>query len=159
MIQAINRGESLGGFSAAELQGILDGTLDTPEGAIELRNNAREYYSRGVQGEATVLFDTGSISHRLRVGLRYHEDEEDRLQRQSSYTQINGNLVLDDFGLLGNAGNRVEQAEALAAWVYDTDRDRPPDAEPGRAHRGHGAQPTPLGISVRPHRRPLSPDR
>jgi len=120
VIQAVNRGESLGGFSAAELQGFLDGTLDTPEGAIELRNNAREYYSRGVQGEATVLFDTGNISHRLRVGLRYHEDEEDRLQRQSTYTQVNGSLVLDDFGLLGNAGNRIEQAEALAAWVYDT---------------------------------------
>lgn len=119
VIQAVNRGESLGGFSAAELQGILDGTLDTPEGAIELRNNAREYYSRGVQGEATLLFDTGAVSHRLRIGLRYHEDEEDRLQRQSSYTQVNGNLVLDDFGLLGNAGNRVEEAEALAAWIYD----------------------------------------
>ncbi|MEX0914712.1 MAG: TonB-dependent receptor [Wenzhouxiangellaceae bacterium] len=120
VIQAVNRGQSLGGFTAEELQGMLDGTLDTPEGAIELRNNSREYYSRGVQGEATVLFDTGALSHRLRVGLRYHEDEEDRLQRQSTYTQINGNLVLDDFGLLGNAGNRVEEAEALAAWIYDT---------------------------------------
>ncbi|HKL53184.1 MAG TPA: TonB-dependent receptor, partial [Wenzhouxiangellaceae bacterium] len=120
VVQAVNRGESLGGFTAAELQAMLDGTLDTPEGAIELRNNSREYYSRGVQGEAALLFDTGSISHRLRVGLRYHEDEEDRLQRQSTYTQVNGSLVLDDFGLLGNAGNRIEQAEALAAWVYDT---------------------------------------
>ena len=120
VIQAVNRGEALGGLNPAELQGILDGSRDTAQGAIELRNNAREYYSAGIQAEAAFKFQSGPLSHRLRVGLRYHEDEEDRLQRQSSYTQVDGSLVLDDFGLLGNAGNRVEQAEALAAWVYDT---------------------------------------
>jgi Fe(3+) dicitrate transport protein len=120
VIQAINRGESLGGLSAAELQGILDGSRDTLPGSIELRNNAREYYSRGIQGEAVIRFDTGPLSHRLRVGTRLHEDEEDRLQRQSAYSQDNGTLVLDDFGLLGNAGNRVEQAEAWATWIYDS---------------------------------------
>ncbi|MDT8408907.1 MAG: TonB-dependent receptor [Wenzhouxiangellaceae bacterium] len=120
VIQSVNRGESLGGLTTAELQGILDGTRDTAKGAIELRNNAREYESKGVQGEATIAFDTGPLAHSLRIGLRYHEDEEDRLQRQSTYTQIDGRLVLDDFGLLGNAGNRVEEAEALATWIYDT---------------------------------------
>jgi len=120
VIQAINRGNSLGGLTPDELQGILDGTRDTAEGSIELRNNDREYESKGVQGEATIAFETGPLSHSLRVGLRYHEDEEDRLQRLETYSQINGNLVLDDFGVLGNAGNRVEEAEALAAWIYDT---------------------------------------
>jgi len=119
VIQAINRGESLGGFSTDQLQGILDGTVDTAAGAIELRNNSREYYSRGIQGEAVVRFDTGPLSHSLRIGTRLHEDEEDRLQRQSSYSQVNGSLVLEDFGLLGNAGNRVEQAEAWAGWIYN----------------------------------------
>jgi len=120
VIQAINRGNSLGGLTPDELQGILDGTRDTAEGSIELRNNDREYESKGIQGEATIAFETGPLSHSLRVGLRYHEDEEDRLQRLETYSQINGNLVLDDFGVLGNAGNRVEEAEALAAWIYDT---------------------------------------
>jgi len=120
VIQAVNRGDSLGGLTPEELQGIVDGTRDTVEGSIELRNNDRQYESKGVQGEATIAFETGALSHSLRVGLRYHEDEEDRLQRMNTYSQINGNLVLDDVGLLGNAGNRVEQAEALAAWIYDT---------------------------------------
>ncbi len=120
VIQAVNRGNSLGGLTPAELQGILDGARDTAQGAIEIRNNSREYESKGVQGEATVAFDTGALSHSLRVGLRYHEDDEDRLQRMSTYSQVNGSLVLDDFGLLGNAGNRLEEAEALAAWIYDT---------------------------------------
>jgi len=120
VIQAVNRGNSLGGLTPDELQGILDGTRDTAEGSIELRNNDREYESKGIQGEATIAFETGPLSHALRIGLRYHEDEEDRLQRLETYSQINGSLVLDDFGLLGNAGNRVEEAEALAAWIYDT---------------------------------------
>ena len=42
-----------------------------------------------------------------------------RLQRNSSYHQQNGGLVLDDPGLLGNAGNRVQEAEAVAMHVYD----------------------------------------
>ncbi|MDT8319005.1 MAG: TonB-dependent receptor [Xanthomonadales bacterium] len=120
IIQAVNRGESLGGLTPGQLQDILDGTRDTEQGAIEIRNNSREYFSRGVQAEATLAFDTGPLAHSLRAGFRYHEDEEDRLQRQSTYTQINGSLVLDDFGVLGNAGNRIEEAEALAVWIYDT---------------------------------------
>ncbi|MFU8878389.1 MAG: TonB-dependent receptor family protein [Wenzhouxiangellaceae bacterium] len=120
VINAVNRGQSLGGFSPAELQAILDGTMDTAPGAIELRNNDRAYESKGIQGEALFKFATGPLNHRLRVGLRYHEDEEDRLQRMETWTQINGKLVLEDFGVLGNAGNRLEEAEALALWVHDT---------------------------------------
>jgi len=119
VLQAVNRDQSLGGLLPAELQAILDGSADTAEGAVQLRNNAREYFSRGVQAEALLKFVTGPVAHRLRVGTRIHEDEEDRLQRNSTYTQINGRLVLDDFGLLGNAGNRVERADAWATWIHD----------------------------------------
>lgn len=119
VIDAINRGESLGGFSAAQLQGILDGTVDTAAGSIQLRSNAREYYSRGVQFQLDWDFVAGDVTHELEVGVRYHEDEEDRLQRNSSYRQENGALILDDFGLLGNAGNRIQDAEAVAIHFYD----------------------------------------
>lgn len=118
VIQAVNRGESIGDFSAADLQAILDGA-DTATGAIQLRANAREYYSRGIQLGALWDFTTGNVLHQLDVGIRYHEDEEDRLQRNSSYTQSGGRLLLDDLGVLGNAGNRVQQAEALAFYIRD----------------------------------------
>jgi len=120
VVQAINRGQSLNGFTPAELQALLDGTADSAIGAIQIRNNNREYYSRGVQGEAAIEFDTGPARHELRLGLRVHEDEEDRLQRNSTYSQINGSLALADIGRLGNAGNRIEQADAIALWAYDT---------------------------------------
>lgn len=119
VVQAINAGNDLGGMTAAELEAILDGTADTLPGSIQVRSNAREYYSRGVQLGLSWHTTTGETTHDIEIGLRLHEDEEDRLQRNSSYHQENGSLVLDDVGLLGNAGNRVQEAEALSFHIYD----------------------------------------
>lgn len=120
LIQAINRGENFQGFTPEELQALLDGTADSAPGAIELRNNSREYYSRGVQGEARMDLETGDLRHDLRIGARVHRDEEDRLQQFATFSQINGTLVPEDPGVPGNRGNRIEEAEAWALWLYDT---------------------------------------
>ncbi len=119
VIQAVNSGTSLDGLSTAQLEGILDGTLDTAAGSIQLRANDREYYSRGAQFKLAWDRDIGDTSHSLELGLRYHRDQEDRLQRNSTYSQQGGTLVLDDLGELGNAGNRIQEAEALAIHIYD----------------------------------------
>ncbi len=119
VIRAVNQGNSLGPLTPLDLQGILDGTTDTAPGSIQLRSNAREYFSRGVQLNLNWNGDIGATRHNLEIGFRYHEDEEDRLQRNSSYHQANGKLVLDDVGLLGNAGNRLQEAEAIAVHIYD----------------------------------------
>ena len=119
VVQAVNRGNPLGGFSAAELAAILHGTADTAPGSVQLRANDRQYGSRGVQFGASWSGLLGNALHALRVGVRYHEDEEDRLQRNSSYRQENGMLRLDDRGRLGNAGNRIQQADAVAIFVQD----------------------------------------
>lgn len=123
VVTAVNVGEGISSgdvsLSTNELQAILDGTLDTVQGSIQLRSNAREYYSRGLQLQLDWQTELGSAKHDIELGLRYHEDEEDRLQRNSTYQQINGRLVLNDLGELGNAGNRVQQAEAIALHIYD----------------------------------------
>ncbi len=119
VIHAINTGEELSGLTPGDIQGILDGATDTPIGSIQVRSNAREYFSRGVQFELDWRIESGAVTHDIEIGLRIHEDEEDRLQRNSNYHQENGVLVLDDLGLLGNAGNRVQEAEALAFHIYD----------------------------------------
>ena len=119
VIQAINVGSSLGGFTAQELQAVMDGAVDTAPGSIQLRSNARTYFSRGIQFKLDWLTEIGSTRHEVTMGLRLHEDEEDRLQRNSSYHQESGRLVLDDIGLTGNAGNRIQEAEALSLHVQD----------------------------------------
>ena len=118
IIAAVNNDGSLGGLSADELQAILDGA-DTAEGSIQLRNNSREYYSRGVQMIIDYTVQSGMAVHSLQAGLRYHRDQEDRLQRNDTYQQLNGLLVLNEYGLEGNAGNRIQDANAWAAYVYD----------------------------------------
>ena len=119
VVQAVNTGNSLAGFSAVELQAVLDGTLDTAPGSIQIRSNARSYFSRGYQFELDWQTDIGSVTHEFNVGVRLHEDEEDRLQRNSSYRQVNGQLQSNDPGLPGNAGNRVQEAKAASLYIQD----------------------------------------
>ncbi len=118
VVTAINEGRSLGGLSADELQAVLDGA-DTLRGSLQVRNNSRTYYARGVQLTFDGVVEAGRVSHELQAGIRYHEDEEDRLQRNDNYQQINGELVLNEYGLEGNAGNRVQDAAAWAVHVFD----------------------------------------
>jgi len=118
IIAAVNNDNSLGGLSAGELQAILDGA-DTAEGSIQVRNNSREYYSRGVQLIFDYSLQSGTVDHSLQAGLRYHRDQEDRLQRNDTYQQLNGQLVLNEYGLEGNAGNRIQDANAWAAYIFD----------------------------------------
>ena len=106
---------NVGGVDAVAYQAILDGG-DSAEGAVRLRDNNRQYYSRGV----ALKLDVQAGMHDLEVGLRLHKDEEDRLQQDDDYTQVGGSLALSSEGVLGAAGNRVAQAEALAFYVHDT---------------------------------------
>lgn len=123
VIEAVNndgillRGDTT--FSASQLQAVLDGSLDTAEGSIQVRSNAREYYSRGIQFKADWNLQLGDIKHAIELGARYHEDEEDRLQRNSTYQQVAGSLQLNDLGELGNAGNRIQEAQATAVYIHD----------------------------------------
>ena len=119
IVEAVNLGAKQVDFSAMQLQAILDGRLNTAVGSIQLRSNAREYYSRGLQLKLDWQTKLLGVNHQLEFGLRYHQDQEDRLQRNSTYQQLNGELVLSDIGQLGNAGNRVQTAAASALYVYD----------------------------------------
>jgi len=118
IVQAVNQGNAIGTASPEFLNGILNGD-DTAAGAIQIRSNAREYYSKGVEISGRWASTWAERDHNLSFGVRRHYDQEDRLQRNSTYSQVGGELVLDDLGLLGNAGNRVQNAEAWAFWVRD----------------------------------------
>ena len=119
IIGAINAGRQHFGLTPAELSGVLDGTLDTQPGSILIRANSRSYFSRGVEVRGEWDAEWGPVSHSLEAGVRIHEDQEDRLQRTSSYRQVDGALHLDDPGSWGNAGNRIQQAEVWAIYLRD----------------------------------------
>ena len=119
VINAVNAGTAIDGVSAEQLQGILDGSVDTPAGSLQLRSNNRDYFSRAIQFGGSWDGDFGGAMHSLSFGLRLHEDEEDRFQRNDAYSQTNGKIALDYLGSAGGAGNRVQSAQALAFYVHD----------------------------------------
>lgn len=98
---------------------ILRGEIDSAAGAVQVRNNRRDYYSQGVQSVLGLDLNAGGAEHRLEIGVRYHEDEEDRFQENDGYTMINGRLQLDALGAPGSNANRVASAEALALFIED----------------------------------------
>ena len=119
VVQAVNLKQDIGSVSWQDLNAILQGTMDTAPGSIQLRANAREYFSQGLQVSLEHTVELSEVTHNLHFNVRSHADEEDRLQRNSSFHQENGQMILDDLGLLGNAGNRIQEAQALSFYVKD----------------------------------------
>lgn len=108
-----------GGANAAYFQSILDGA-DAPNDRIEITDNNRNYLSEGIQASFEWDFTVGEAQHDLQLGLRVHEDEEDRFQRNSYFIQQDGTLVFDQADAWGTAGNRVSSAEANSYYLVDT---------------------------------------
>ncbi len=95
---------------------ILRGDADSAAGDLSLRNNRRDYYSQGVQ---SVLAWRPDERHDVEVGVRFHQDEEDRFQEDDRYQMIDGRMTFVEAGAPGSQTNRVGEAEALALFVQD----------------------------------------
>ncbi|HKK93431.1 MAG TPA: TonB-dependent receptor [Longimicrobiales bacterium] len=114
-------GRSIGGVLAnpednADALVVLRG--GDAENALTVRNNNREYLSQGIQ----TLFGVGfgdAVRHDLEIGIRYHEDEEDRFQEEDVYSMTNGQMILSAPGTPGTQANRVGAASAVAIHVQD----------------------------------------
>lgn len=102
---------------ATEL-GWLDGSSDSPDDALALRNNRRDYLSQGLDARVGVHLP----GHQIEFGLRYHEDEEDRFQEEDDYRIVAGVLERTTAGAPGSQANRVESASAWSAFAQDTIR-------------------------------------
>jgi len=87
---------------------------------LRVRNNDRAYYSYGVQSEGVLRFVTGEFAHSLTLGLRYHNDVEDRFQKDDIYNQANTGAILGTvLGAPGSQDNREAEVEAIALWLED----------------------------------------
>ena len=103
-----------------ELLAILRGDADSAPGALAVRNNRRRYYSRGVQAVLAWRPGAGHGRHELEVGIRRHEDREDRFQEEDLYQMVGGRRVFNDLGVPGSNANRIADAAATAVFVQDT---------------------------------------
>jgi Fe(3+) dicitrate transport protein len=98
---------------------ILRGDVDSVDDALQLRNNSREYYSLGVQSMATLKLDGEAVKHAIEFGVRYHEDDEDRLQNRENFAMRGGEMLLTSVGAIGSHANRVSSANAWAFFIQD----------------------------------------
>ncbi|HVT45311.1 MAG TPA: TonB-dependent receptor [Thermoanaerobaculia bacterium] len=97
---------------------ILRGARDDA-GSLKLRANRRDYYAQGVQSVVALRRTTTALDHELEIGLRYHQDQEDRFQQDDSWSMIGGRMFLAQEGAPGSNANRIGEASALAFFVQD----------------------------------------
>lgn len=92
----------------------VTGTIDTPDNALRYRNNNRSYQARGIQSVANINWENSNTKHNLEIGIRYHEDYEDRFQWNDGYAIRNQQLIQTSSGTPGTQDNRVGFAQASA---------------------------------------------
>ena len=101
---------------ATEL-GYLDGSINSADDAIFKRHNNRTYYSQGIQAKVTWDLEWAGAAVALTTGIRVHEDEEDRLQKEDGFRMEDRLLVLTSLGAPGSTTNRVSDAQAISYFV------------------------------------------
>lgn len=87
--------------------------------SLVVRANNRTYYSRGFVGALDADLNFGGVAHNVTAGVRYHEDEEDRFQKEDAYRLAGGVLAITTGGAAGGTTNRVTSGEALSLYVLD----------------------------------------
>ena len=102
---------------ASELAWIRGET--SADNALSVRNNARDYYSRGIQSVLGISTEWGQAQHVIETGIRFHRDEESRFQNDDKYRMENGTMVLTSAGAPGSQDNRTGEAEAFSIYVQD----------------------------------------
>ena len=122
--------EKVGGTGVAEvlarpgefagLLAVLRGDADSAPGDLRVRHNRRSYSSRGAQAVLSWRLDRAASTHELELGVRLHEDQEDRFQEEDLFQMLDGRRVLNEIGIPGSQANRIADARALAFFVQDT---------------------------------------
>ena len=99
-------------------------------GELGISANIRDYEAYGLQLQSAVDFETGDVRHETRTGVRVHNDEVSRLQRADKIIVTSAGPSVDR-GAPGSAGNRVENADAIAAWLEHEIKSGPLTVTPG----------------------------
>ncbi len=96
---------------------IISGTNSGPEDALLVKANNRSYYSQGAQTVLRFNLNTNYATHAVDLGLRLHQDQIDRFQWFDKYAMDNAVMELINSGIHGTESNRIETADAFAAYI------------------------------------------
>ncbi len=100
---------------------ILTGQADSIEEheKIILGDNAREYYSQGIQSELHFEQSLFGFTHKFNAGVRFHQDQIERNHTEDSYFMRSMQLISDGSDQVATTTNR-EKTEAIAVFLQDT---------------------------------------
>jgi len=96
---------------------VLNGNPNQINNTLFVKANNRSYYAKGLQTVASYKFNTNKIIHKIDVGIRVHQDQIDRYQWVDEYNMVNNFMQLTNKGAAGTESNRIETANALAAYA------------------------------------------
>ncbi len=105
-----------------EEYGILAGDSTSADDALAATAYSRSCFSNGIQSVMGAVLPAGSVRNEIEVGLRYHEDEDDRMNRIDGYRMEDGAMVLTsrgDDGGNGGPDNTLRKAKSFAAFARD----------------------------------------
>ncbi len=96
---------------------IITGGSGSNSDALFVKANNRTYFARGIQTVLGFNFDNNTMSQKIDIGLRIHEDQMDRFQWVDEYAMDNGVMKLTKAGVPGTESNRIESARAFAFYI------------------------------------------
>ncbi|KGJ89122.1 TonB-dependent receptor family protein [Colwellia psychrerythraea] len=100
---------------------ILTGDANSvlEEEKIIVGDNAREYYSQGIQTELYFEQQLFGLAHKFNVGARFHQDQIERNHTEDTFDMREGHLINDGSEQVKTTTNR-EKTDAIAVFFKDT---------------------------------------
>lgn len=100
---------------------ILSGQKDSvvEDEKLVLGDNAREYFSQGIQTELFTETNLLGLRHKINVGARFHQDQIERNHTEDRFNMLDGNLITDGSDQVATTTNR-EETDAISVFFKDT---------------------------------------
>ncbi len=99
------------------LTGQRDGAAEYEK--LVLGDNAREYYSQGIQSELYFEQELFGLTHKFNAGIRFHQDQIERNHTTDTFVMRSAQLESDGAEQIATTTNR-EKTDALAVFFKDT---------------------------------------
>jgi Fe(3+) dicitrate transport protein len=100
---------------------VLTGQADSvgEHQRIILGDNAREYYSQGIQTDIYFEQNLFGLTHKFNTGIRFHQDQIERNHTTDSFNMRSAQLVTDGGKQVKTTTNR-EETDAVSVFFKDT---------------------------------------
>ncbi len=98
---------------------IGERNTESPNEELVVTNNDRTFFSQGIQSDIRLNFSQWGLEHRLKAGIRWHQDQVIRLHTEDNFSMQNGVLISTGTETDIATSNR-EKSTVVSLYVQDT---------------------------------------